>query len=270
VISGDHVRVSAPFDRAAAAYDRVFEENPVTRTIRPIVWATLLAHFKPGDHVLDLSCGTGTDAVALASRGIRVTAIDASGGMVREAKSKIAMHDLAAFVEFHEMLMEDIATSFSERFDGAFSNFGGLNCVDDLRAVLDKISGCLKPGGMFVACLLNRYAFWEMLSFLLRANISSAFRRLRGDGLIANIEGNGVRVRYYSTRKASICMSGAFSVQEVYGLNIVSPSPNSGRFIARHPVMTRRLLAVDDIIRKTFPFNSLGDHFVVVGKRRPQ
>ena len=76
------------FDAFAGDYDHDFTHSTLGQLLRPRVWAKLAEHFHPGDHVLELACGTGEDAVWLAKQGIRVTATDGSAGMVREAKAK--------------------------------------------------------------------------------------------------------------------------------------------------------------------------------------
>ena len=48
--------------------------------------ALLRARITPGDHVLELGCGTGRDARFLASIGAKVLATDGSAGMLREAE----------------------------------------------------------------------------------------------------------------------------------------------------------------------------------------
>lgn len=49
-----------------------------------------LAHFKPGQHVLDAGCGVGTTAIEIASRfDCQVTAIDIAQSMVERAKANV-------------------------------------------------------------------------------------------------------------------------------------------------------------------------------------
>ena len=88
------------FDALAADYDASFTATPLGTLLREAVWRRLDARFAPGDRVLELACGTGEDAVHLASRGVRVTAVDASAAMVEAARlAHEAMVGLAAEVE---------------------------------------------------------------------------------------------------------------------------------------------------------------------------
>jgi ubiquinone/menaquinone biosynthesis C-methylase UbiE len=45
---------------------------------------------QPGARILDVGCGTGRHAVALAQRRYQVTGVDISGGMLRQARLAIA------------------------------------------------------------------------------------------------------------------------------------------------------------------------------------
>src|SRR5574341_1364692 len=67
MMSGAH-----PFDAAALTYDEIFTQRRLGSWLREMVRERL--PFQPGDHILELGCGTGEDALWLAQRGISVTA----------------------------------------------------------------------------------------------------------------------------------------------------------------------------------------------------
>ena len=78
----------AVFDTFAETYDDDFTHSLLGRLLRPRVWDILAQHFTAGQHILELTCGTGEDAVWLARRGVHVTATDGSAEMVKKAKAK--------------------------------------------------------------------------------------------------------------------------------------------------------------------------------------
>src|SRR5271154_2512994 len=121
----------AYWDRAAATYDRVFAGTLIGRTRRHSVWRDLDRIFRPGQRLLELNCGTGDDAIHLGARGIRVLACDISPRMIQLAREQAATAGLGAMLDFRVLPSENIEALQSEgRFDGAFSNFSGLNCVE--------------------------------------------------------------------------------------------------------------------------------------------
>jgi len=114
---------------------------------------------------------------------------------------------------------------------------------------------------------MNGRCAWEMASFLVRGNVAEAGRR-RGKADVA-VGGATVPVTYYTPGSFSRLLREFFIVEEIYGLSILSPGPNSRGFIGRFPGITRFLMGADRIVRDLPPFSGLGDHFVVVARRKP-
>ena len=56
---------------ASPSYDDLFTRSAIGRAQREVVWKILFRHFDPGDHILELNCGTGEDAVFLARHDMR-------------------------------------------------------------------------------------------------------------------------------------------------------------------------------------------------------
>ena len=102
--------------------------------------AQLAAAFGPGDHVLELGCGTGEDALWLARHGVRVTATDVSQTMLAVAQRKAAAANLTDLIDFAAIDLASLPSTSSfiihrhrSPFSAAFSNFGPLNCLPDRR-----------------------------------------------------------------------------------------------------------------------------------------
>ncbi len=97
---------------------------------------------QPGEHILDLGCGTGQLTHALAETGAFVSGIDADAGMIATAQ------------EQHPKLSFRVADACNFRVeqpvDGIFSN-AVLHWVKPPEQVLQRVAHALKPGGKFVA-----------------------------------------------------------------------------------------------------------------------
>lgn len=74
------------FDNLATGYDETEERNVLLRRMRYQMWDVLHRTFPAGARLLDLGCGTGIDAVFLASLGYRVVATDLSPAMVERTR----------------------------------------------------------------------------------------------------------------------------------------------------------------------------------------
>ena len=100
----------------------------------------------PGQEVLDLCCGTGDQAVAIARRGARVVAADFCLPMLALAQGKLASGSDRPRIASADALSLPFG---SERFDGVTVSFG-LRNVADLDGALAEILRVLKPGGRLV------------------------------------------------------------------------------------------------------------------------
>ena len=105
-----------------------------------------LGRLGPGERVLDLGCGAGTDsfvAAQMVGQSGRVTGIDMTPEMLAEARASAA--EMGANVEFVEGEVERLPFA-DESFDVVISN-GVIDLVPDKDAVFGEISRVLAPGG---------------------------------------------------------------------------------------------------------------------------
>lgn len=115
-----------------------------------VVWrrkAAAALGLPTGSEVLDLCCGTGDQAVALAKRGARVAAADFCVPMLAIARRKFGRRDAP---RPGALAADALALPFpARRFAGATVSFG-LRNVADLDAALRQLAGVLRPGGRLV------------------------------------------------------------------------------------------------------------------------
>ena len=123
-----------------------------------------------GEAILDLGCGTGTLAGAIAARGARVVGLDASPQMIAQARAAWPAIDFA--VGDGQALSS--VDGFLGAFDAVFSN-AALHWMTDAEAVARGMAGALKPGGRLVAELGGHGCV-----AIVRSGIAAALRR-RGE-----------------------------------------------------------------------------------------
>jgi demethylmenaquinone methyltransferase / 2-methoxy-6-polyprenyl-1,4-benzoquinol methylase len=136
------------FDRIADRYDLM---NSVMTAGMHHRWrerAADLARVGPGDAALDVCCGTGDLALALARRvgpAGRVVGLDFSAPMLALARAK------ASDVSFVEWLQGNaLELPFADgQFDAATVGFGARNVVDLQRGIAE-MARVVRPGGRVV------------------------------------------------------------------------------------------------------------------------
>lgn len=141
------------YDPFAAIYNRYWGEDYRAQAL-PIVERLLLAHLPARSSVLDVCCGTGQFASSVATRGFKVSGIDASAEMIRFARQN------APDVDFTVADVREF--SLGRRYDAAFSVFESLNHVPDqdgLKSAFAQVHSHLKPNASFLFDLNGDDAF---------------------------------------------------------------------------------------------------------------
>jgi len=130
------------FDAAYLAQLR--EEKPPAQTRREVDFLLRALRPAPGARILDVPCGYGRHASALARRGFRVVGVDLSRAMIAEARRRSAPGPRLAFVRAD---MRRIA--FCGEFDAVinlYTSFGYFTPAQN-QAVLRRMARALRPGG---------------------------------------------------------------------------------------------------------------------------
>ena len=258
----------AAFDQVAQRYDDQWTDTLAGTLQRRQVWRYVDPLFQTGDRVLDLGCGTGVDAVHLASRGIEVHAMDASGAMVAAARARIHDSGVGGRVTTQVVAIENLG-DIGERdvFDGVLSNFGALNCVADLRLVAEELARLVRPGGNVALCVLGRFCLWETLWYLAAADLGKAFRRW-GDGAEATLgSGSSFPVYYPSVREIRKALAPRFRLKSVRGIGVCVPPSYAEGMVRSFPRVTKALAGLDQHVGSWVGLRGLADHRLLVFER---
>jgi SAM-dependent methyltransferase len=185
--------VRAAFDATAPTYEADFTGTVIGRLQRAAIHRYVDPLFPPGARILDLGCGAGEDAVHFAHRGVEVHGIDLSPAMVETARQRARREGLSETIHFETLPIEHLEEFPGRGYAGAFSSFGPLNCVRDLRPVAKALAERLHPGALVALCFMNRFCLWETLFYLLTLQLDKAIRRFSGPGAPASVGPIGQR-----------------------------------------------------------------------------
>ena len=258
----------AAFDQVAQRYDDQWTDTLAGTLQRGQVWRYIDPLFRAGHRVLDLGCGTGADAVHLASRGIVVHATDASGAMATCTQRRVESAGLGQRVTTQVLPIEELdQLSGSEDFDGVLSNFGAMNCVTDLAAVAKNLARLVRTGGNVALCTLGKFCLWETLWYLAAADLGKAFRRW-GDGASATLgSGSSFAVYYPSVREIRNAFEPRFRLKSVRGIGVCVPPSYAEGIGRRFPRVTKVLAEVDGYVGSWPGTRAMGDHRLLVFER---
>ena len=148
------------YDALAASYDGLMADGAYRRRAA-FLERRLRKSPIPVETVLDLACGTGTNACLLAEKGYAVIATDGSGEMLTQAAAKAAVLDRPPLFLHQAMPRLRLA----QPADAVVSTLDSLNYLTaerDLKETFRRVRRWLKPGGLFLFDVNTPYKLRRM------------------------------------------------------------------------------------------------------------
>ena len=133
------------YETLSRYYDQLF---PLDHEILAFLEAELCG----AERILDIACGTGIYAAALARRGRAVVGVDADASMLSKARER------APSLRFLEGKMESICEAVTGPFDAVLcigNSLPHLPEVDAVRRFFDSVHRLLRPGGKLLIQIIN-------------------------------------------------------------------------------------------------------------------
>ncbi len=142
------------FDELALVYDQSIDWEQ--RLQRELPFINSLIKDQTKARILDLACGSGRHAVALAQRGYDVIGLDISSEMIAAATRHAEKNKVR--VQFHTADMQNAKTTVTSPFDLILclgNSLALLPSIDALRKALQGVKSLLSKDGIFVSQTLN-------------------------------------------------------------------------------------------------------------------
>lgn len=262
------------FDNYAYQYDTEFTNSAIGRLQRNQVWHHLsplliLNHNSAVLKILEVNCGTGVDAIYMAKFGHEVTSTDESKEMVAIAREKIKQNSFNSNATAEQCSFQELPTKFEGKtFDLIFSNFGGLNCINEfeLKNTLTSLNNLLKPNGKMILVLMSTLCIWEMVYFGLKFQFKKAFRRLNKQESTL-IKSSILQVHYYSPQKIEQLCSPNLKTEIVQPIGLFIPPSYLEPFFKNKQWILKILARAEKLFGNFSIFSNLADHYLIVLKK---
>jgi SAM-dependent methyltransferase len=182
-----------------------------------------LAGLRPGETVIDLGSGSGTDAflaAALVAPSGKVVGVDFTPEQVEKARSLAAEAGIEN-VEFREGRIEALPAE-EDGFDCVISN-GVINLAPDKKRVFAEVARVLRPGGrMAIADIVSEAQLTEAIvcdADLWASCIGGAAQQ---DAYRSTIEATGLTVADVRTNPYAFISDQAKNASAKYGVKSIS------------------------------------------------
>lgn len=246
----------ASFDGLARTYDSEFTQSPIAVGLRAKTWQHLDTLFSRGMHVLEIGCGTGEDALHLLQRGIKVTATDASSEMLEVAQQKIYAAGLTADFQVFDLNQPETWKMLGQ-FDGAYSNFGALNCTSNWKNLAEFLVKITAPHAVLAFGVMGRFCLWETFWHGLHLDWRTATRRWSGKTTAVLPDGSTFPVFYPSPTTLSSAFLPEFTPLRKLGIGTFLPPSDIYPVIEKRP----KGLHLLNLLENHFSSPYLADHY---------
>jgi ubiquinone/menaquinone biosynthesis C-methylase UbiE len=146
------------------AGDGVFAETIRDRQAAALHWIDGL-ELPAGARTLEVGCGAGFLAVALAQRGLRVRAIDAAEAMIEQALQHAAEAGVAEQLSLHVGNVYELVEA-DESFDLVVA-LGVIPWLEQPERAIEEMARVTKSGGYLILTTANRAGLTNLLDPLL-------------------------------------------------------------------------------------------------------
>ena len=254
--------INKAFSSISKEYDTA--ETFLHKQYRNQVRNNLNKYIKSNMNVLEVNAGTGIDALFLLQNyDITLTTIDISDTMIEYMKRKRSEFNLQDRWQIFQLSFTELQELNNQKFHLIFSNFGGLNCLENLTYFTNNLETILYPNAVISLVIMPKICLWEIKD-ILKGNWKYATRRWFGK-TIAKINNNPFEVYYYNYNEIlknfkklykQICLQSIAPFSPIADINNLS-------FVSKYPTLFKQLIKLDNVFNKSFPFNRIGDYLIV-------
>jgi len=235
-------QIAAAYNAIAAHYDSELEPAD---WIRRRLWERMDRLFPSGSNIVDVTAGTGFDALHLKERGVTVVACDISPQMLDRLQEK-APDIKVVLSDFNQL-------ELTGRYDGILSTFAGLNTSADLGPFADRAADLLRPDGILLIHLLNRWPILDIARQIMTFRWRDAWHTSMNNA--REVQLSAIKIPHYLYSPMPLyhaVFARYFRLIRIDGYGFVRPL---------YAAWGARLDGLERRLASTFPFHSLGVFF---------
>ena len=262
--------VQAAFDSASEEYDYTISHNYINSWIRKRSVNELHTITRTSDVLLEIGCGTGSEAVQISKQVKRIVATDISEKMLDLLKRKVQAKRLNHKITVAKARASEISGVKDLLPEGrvrvAYSFNGALNCEPDIDKVPGELWKVVEDDGYFLCSIRNTLCLSEALSHSLVLQFDKMSTR-KNQPKMVSVGGMDIPSFYYSPARFAQLFRPHFRVRKTIGLPAFLPPAYLSDYYLQTGKARVVLEKLEFVLGDRFPFNRVGDQTLFVFQR---
>ncbi len=254
------------FDSISSQYDRHIFGNSINVYLRDRSVSTLTKAFKGNSFLLEIGPGSGTETVEMLKLGNEVVAADISGKMLEVLNEKaraLGLQKSLTTVRIRASKISDLYKDYRNSFDGIYSTYGAINCEPDIMMLPENFSNLTTRKSKVLLGVYNKLCVSEPLLHAIGIKPQRILERMFNP----IPEGKSrfcIDVYAYTPSFIQSIFKSEFSKVSLEGVPVFLPPSNYDKMAAGIKEKHKYLTRIDTVLSRHFPFNILGDHFLIL------
>jgi SAM-dependent methyltransferase len=262
--------VAEAFDSASEEYDFTIGSNFINVWIRERSIRELLDITRREDVLLEIGCGTGTEAIRISKHVEGIVATDISPSMIALLRRKVDARRLSGRIRALQAKAVDVGRARESLPGGrarvAYSFNGALNCELELARFPRELWDVVEPGGYFVCSVRNKFCLEESLVQGALLRFRSMTPRKKQPKMVS-VGGMDIPAYYYHPWEFAAVFKPYFEVKREVALPAILPPPYLNDLYVKLRSRLKILEHADNALAASFPFNKFGDQTLFVFRR---
>lgn len=255
------------FNAQSSVFDETYQKSLITNYARSRIRSAIKEVLTQPSRILEINGGTGEDAIYFAKQGHQVLSTDISEDMIAIQRSKIDAEGLNSKINSEILSYENLDELKGQKFDFIYSNFGGLNCTNQLDKVIQKMPDLLNANGKICLVVMPPVCLWEFV-FLLNGKFRQAFRRLNKNGTPSHIEGKHFLSWYYNPGYIQRILKTQFKTLNLESLCLVVPPVFYERHIIHRPKLFKLMNGIEQALKRVPILRNMGDYYILIMEKK--
>lgn len=259
------------FNNAAKGYDHDFTFSSVGIEQRKRVLHYYKKYLPPSPSaILELNCGTGEDAMFLASKGYSITSTDVSEKMIEIAERKKAGSEIVS-PDFKVLDMVEISTIIGENnYQSVVSNFGGVNCIDpnEINDMSKNLATGLSKGNKVILVVMGTGCLWDKLYYFFKKGYKVAKSRRRNSPIEVPVENQLVKTWFYKPSELVNLFKSDFDKIHLHPIGLFIPPSYLNNWFKNKKFILSVLVLLEKFFSYAGFMANRADHYILVLQRR--